>query len=322
MSHSRRVLALLGGVIVVVLLPLTSARAQKPPAPRQPEHATKADANGNKLFDDLENELATKPDNGRVPVIVALRQPPSDERLRGLEARVGVMGVGHRYGIVPAFSATVTKGQARALSRQREVVHVEADSRVRALNDSAQTASGVTAARAVMPGLDGSGVKVAVIDTGVAVSHVDLADKVAAFRDYVGGRATAYDDHGHGTHVAATVVGRGAANPAHAGVAPAATLLAAKVLGANGDGDLSDTTAAIDWAVSQGAQVINLSLGVAGCADGSDVTAQAVDNAAARGVLVAVAAGNEGPGTCTVGSPGAAVGATTVAAMADVDHRG
>ncbi|MGI9022430.1 MAG: S8 family serine peptidase [Acidimicrobiales bacterium] len=164
--------------------------------------------------------------------------------------------------------------------------------------------------------------KVAVIDTGVAVSHRDLAGKVVAFRDYIGGRTTSYDDHGHGTHVAATIAGSGAGDPAHAGAAPAATLLAAKVLDAQGSGSMSNTTAAIEWAVTQGARVINLSLGTSGCSDGSDATSRAVDNAAAQGILVAVAAGNAGPGSCTIGSPGAAGGALTVAAMADLAHRG
>ncbi|MDQ4134369.1 MAG: S8 family serine peptidase [Actinomycetota bacterium] len=306
----------------MTLLPLSPASAQKPAPENGPERPGKSDADGDKLFDDLEADLSGKADSSRLPVIVTLREAATEARVRGLEKQAGRLAVGHRFGIVPAFSADVTKGQAQALARHADVVHVEADSRVQVTNATAQREFGVTAARAALPGLDGSGIKVAVIDTGVAGAHVDLTGRVVGFRDYVGGRIDAYDDNGHGTHVAATIAGGGVADPAAAGVAPAASLLVAKVLDAAGGGSMSNTTAAIDWAVSQGAQVVNLSLGAAGCADGSDATSQAVNNAVAQGVFVAVAAGNEGPGACTVGSPGAASGATTVAAMADTARGG
>jgi serine protease AprX len=293
-----------------------------PPAPPQSQPLIKGDADANKLFDDLEADLAGRNADARVRVIVALRAAATEGGVHELERRVGALAGARRFGIVPAFSATVTNRQARALAREEGVAHVEADSRVRASNGTSADAFGVTAARIAVAGLDGSGVKVAVIDTGVAGAHADLTGKVTAFHDYVGGQSAAYDDHGHGTHVAATIVGSGAGNPAYAGVAPGASLLAAKVLDANGDGWMSDITAAIDWAVNQGADVMNLSLGESGCSDGSDVTSQAVDNAAARGVFVAVAAGNEGPGACTIGTPGAAKGATTVGAMADLVNGG
>ncbi|MBA3266993.1 MAG: S8 family serine peptidase [Acidimicrobiia bacterium] len=321
-TSGRRTVALVVGGVIVALLPMSPAPAQSPPAPPGASAPPKADVDSNKLFDDLEADLEGKPDDARVRVIVTLREAATEDRVRGLERRLGRLDVGRRFGIVPAFSATVSKRLAKVLARQSDVAQVEADSIVYATNDTAQSSFGVTAARAAVPGLDGSGVKVAVIDTGVATSHVDLAGKVVAFRDYIGGRTTSYDDHGHGTHVAATIAGSGAGNPRHAGAAPAASLIVAKVLNSVGDGSISDVTAAIDWAVTEGAQVINLSLGSDGCADGTDATSQAVNNAAARGVFVAVAAGNSGPGTCTVGSPGAATGATTVGAMADLDHGG
>jgi hypothetical protein len=89
---------------------------------------------------------------------------------------------------------------------------------------------------------------------------------------------------------------------------------------------MENVAAAIEWVVQNratyGIEVINLSLGASGCADGTDLTSQAVNNAAAAGLLVVVAAGNEGPGLCTVGSPGAATGALTVGAMAETGSGG
>lgn len=89
---------------------------------------------------------------------------------------------------------------------------------------------------------------------------------------------------------------------------------------------MANVTAGIDWVVANRTAFnivsINLSLGTSGCSDGTDATSLAVNNASTAGIVVAVAAGNEGSGTCTVGSPGAAVGAVTVGAMTDFQQGG
>ena len=89
---------------------------------------------------------------------------------------------------------------------------------------------------------------------------------------------------------------------------------------------MADVTAGIDWVVANkatyGIEAINLSLGTAGCSNGSDATSLAVNNAHNQGIVVGVAAGNSGPGTCTIGSPGAAANALTVGAMADMGVNG
>ena len=96
-----------------------------------------------------------------------------------------------------------------------------------------------------------------------------------------------------------------------------------KVLDSNGNGSTANVIAGIDWAVQNkalyGIEAINMSLGIAGCYAGTDGASQAVNNAVAAGVVVVAAAGNEGPGTCTIGSPGSATGAIAVGAMADFD---
>jgi hypothetical protein len=98
-----------------------------------------------------------------------------------------------------------------------------------------------------------------------------------------------------------------------------------KVLNDGGSGTVSGVVAGLGWVVQNrdalGIEVVNLSLGVEGCSDGSDVLSQAVDDASDAGLVVVVAAGNEGPAECTVGAPGAAAGALTVGAMADTAAR-
>ena len=318
-------------VAALVAVSAGSAAAAKPPVDAQPAPPVKADRDNDKVFDDLEARLEQLAAGDDVEVIVRLDAPATSARVGDTSRRVGQLRDVRRFEIVDAFAATITKGQAEALTHVPWVVHVEENSRVRALNAGAQSSSGVTQARLDAPGLDGDGdgnasafsstdLVAAVLDTGVDATHVDLdGGKVIAFKDFVSGRTSAYDDQGHGTHVAATLGG-------DLGVAPGAAIVGVKVLDARGGGSMANVTAAIDWVVQNkdvyGIEAINLSLGTAGCSDGTDTTSVAVDNAAAAGLVVAVAAGNEGPGTCTVGAPGAARAALTVGAMADTTERG
>ena len=245
----------------------------------------------------------------------------------------------HRFSLTRGFAAELTKAQIEILSWLPGIVHVEGNDIVSVANDSAQDSFGVTAARTAA-GVEGDrdgnvasyskdDLVAAVIDTGIDAAHVDLnGGKVIAFQNCVGGcRTTApFDDHGHGTHVAGTIAGEGEANAALKGAAPGAALVGVKVLAASGSGSTADITAGIDWVTANkatyGIEAINLSLAGTGCANGTDVTSQAVNRAHAAGIVVAVAAGNAGPGTCTISSPGAAADAITVGAMADMGENG
>ncbi|MFC5815610.1 S8 family peptidase [Nonomuraea harbinensis] len=172
----------------------------------------------------------------------------------------------------------------------------------------------VGAPQAWAAGLDGAGVKVAVLDTGIDDTHPDLAGKVAEARSFVDGVETVKDGHGHGTHVASTITGSGAASDGRQkGVAPGAELAVGKVLDDNGDGQWSDVIEGMQWAATSGAKVVNMSLG-GGPTDGADPLSQALDNLTAEtGALFVVAAGNAGQAE-SVGTPGAARSALTVAA--------
>ncbi len=170
-------------------------------------------------------------------------------------------------------------------------------------------------------GLDGAGVTVAVLDTGVDADHPDLAGRIAAAQDFSGSGGT-HDAYGHGTHVAATVGGTGAASDgARQGLAPAADLIVGKVLGDDGQGPLSQVIAGMEWATEQGADVVNLSLGSDEPSDGTDPLSQALDELTeTTGTLFVVAAGNAGEqGDETIGSPAAADTALTVGAVDRAD---
>ncbi|MEZ5232064.1 MAG: S8 family serine peptidase [Acidimicrobiales bacterium] len=157
------------------------------------------------------------------------------------------------------------------------------------------------------PTADGSGVTVAVLDTGVDTGHPDLVANLSPLRRHFlhdGNTAVTgtdvEDGHGHGTHVAGTIAAA-AGNLTHVtGAAPGATVLPVKVLSDSGSGWMSDVAAGIVWAADNGADVINLSLG-SSSSDG--VLHSAVEHAYTNGVVLFAAAGNGG---CTVGDAGCA----------------
>ncbi|HEY8472918.1 MAG TPA: S8 family serine peptidase [Natronosporangium sp.] len=166
-------------------------------------------------------------------------------------------------------------------------------------------------------GYTGEGVTVAVVDTGIDETHPDLAGRVTAARDFTG---TGSDDtQGHGTHVASTIAGSGAASGGrYQGVAPDAALLDAKVcIGRSCPESL--IIAGIEWAAEQGAKVVNMSLSGPDTPE-LDPLEQAVDNlTASHGVLFVTAAGNEGDDE-TVGSPASADAALAVGAVTKSDQ--
>lgn len=143
-------------------------------------------------------------------------------------------------------------------------------------------------------GLDGSGTTVAVLDSGIDASHPDLADRIAAQRNFTEGFEDDRDLVGHGTHVASIVAGSGAASDGqYQGVAHGAELLDGKVCVEFGCLE-SWILAGMQWAVDQDADVVNMSLGGPDTPE-VDLVEQAVNTLTDQaGVLFVVAAGNSG----------------------------
>jgi serine protease AprX len=176
-------------------------------------------------------------------------------------------------------------------------------------------------------GVNGAGVTVAVIDSGVK-PHADLpASRIKAFVDFVNGRTTAYDDYGHGTHVAGIIAGSGVSkNGKFTGVAPGASIVALKVLDQKGAGLTSDVLAALEWVLTNhktyGIRVVNLSLGHPIYEPAAtDPMVQVVEQLTKKGIVVAVSAGNMGRNALdqtvygSITSPANAQGAITVGAV-------
>jgi thermitase len=136
----------------------------------------------------------------------------------------------------------------------------------------------------------GSGVDVAVVDTGAAVGHVDLRQKVAQARDIVNDDGTVRDLSGHGTHVAGIIAADTGNHKGIAGGCPNCKLLVAKVFDGKNTGTVARFAEGIRWSADHGAEVINLSFTHP---LRSTVEKNAIDYARHRGAVVVAAAGNE-----------------------------
>ncbi|EOD65386.1 peptidase s8 and s53 subtilisin kexin sedolisin, partial [Amycolatopsis vancoresmycina DSM 44592] len=182
-----------------------------------------------------------------------------------------------------------------------------------------QSVPQIGAPTAWQAGLTGRGVTVAVLDTGISAAHPDFAGRVGPARDFTG-KGGVEDGHGHGTHVASTIAGSGAASGGkYRGVAPDATLAVGKVLDDSGHGTFDAVLAGMQWAVTEAhARVVNLSLG-GGPSDGTDPVSEAVNSLSHQyGTLFVVAAGNSGQDE-SVESPAAADAALAVASVSKKD---
>ena len=178
--------------------------------------------------------------------------------------------------------------------------------------------------------INGTGIKIAILDTGIDKNHPDLDDlddnpstndpKVIAEKCFTDEGRTE-DGYGHGTHCASIAAGTGqASNHVYVGVAPGAFLFNGKVLTDDGWGYESWVVSGIEWAVNNSVQVISLSLGSQSNTDGADALSLAVDWASDQGVVCAVAAGNRGSyGMFSVGTPACSRKAITVGASSKAD---
>ncbi|NEC06569.1 S8 family serine peptidase [Streptomyces sp. SID7909] len=261
------------------------------------------------------------PGSDTLPFIVDYPGTPGRSTLA---ARAGdVPGVTHRTPLTSLGAAAVDVERDALHAFYRAVLDgpeavVRPDRRVRATLDVSVPQIG--APEVWKSGYDGTGVKVAVLDSGIDFGHPDFEGRVLDSESFIPGQDV-QDGRGHGTHVASTVAGSGAASDGkYKGVAPGAGLLIGKVLDNTGNGDESTVIAGMEWAVSQGADIVSMSLG-APTEEGSDLLSEAVDALSeSSGALFVIAAGNTGPGRSTVASPGTARTALTVGAVDSQDR--
>ncbi|OLF14987.1 S8 family serine peptidase [Actinophytocola xanthii] len=271
-----------------------------------PNDAVRALARGQldrRLFDVSELARNGYDDAARATLPLIVDFPGTTPRVAGAKVDRELPGIS---------AAAITARKSPALwATVKNANHVWLDGRVRANLD--QTVPQIGAPEAWAAGHTGAGTTVAVLDTGVDASHPDLADALAGARNFTDSDSTD-DRHGHGTHVASTITGNGAASGGrYRGVAPDAKVLNGKVLNDGGRGQESWIIAGMEWAAASGADVVNMSLGTELASDGTDPMSQALNRLTAdTGTLFVVAAGNNAG---QIGSPAAADAALTVGAV-------
>lgn len=291
-----------------------------------------AGAVNNKISPQVESLMLT---HDKVPVIIVLKDKPAvtsvskelainsmknhasssqrqladllkDEKVKGNADKI------KQFWIINAIAVNASPGVIKALSIRDDVESIEPDSEIHILEDlSTQITQGqidratnaikqINATNAWETGIDGTGINVSVLDTGIYAAHPDIAGRIIKGYDFVNNDNDPADDDGHGTHVAGTVGGNGAGGTT-TGVAPNVSLLIAKVCGSGGWCYNSDIVDAIQWSVENGADIISMSLGDT---IRSVPIHLAINNAISLEVVVIAAAGNAGPGSGTINYPG------------------
>jgi len=274
--------------------------------------------------------------SGVAEIVVRYDQHPElfdDERVAELGGRVT-----RSYEHLSMRAITIPAASLEKLAVDDNVDWLSIDDKISSTSVASRIASHVPAAGSANAGYSGSNVGIAVLDTGVS-SHGDLSENIVQYSFLNGaypepqiqnGEIVALNDSGrddkfgHGTHVAGILTGSGAdSQDEFKGLATGARVLALQVLDQDGDGSMSDVMAALDWLLTYGSyfdiRVVNLSLGK-GISESNDADPLviAVENLWDAGVVVVVAAGNEGfSGSMTVTSPGNSRKVITVGSLTD-----
>ena len=281
----------------------------------------------------IERQVASK------KYIVVLKDGAAAKDARDVAEAHQIMPTHVYRSALSGFSAELNEETLNSLKNDPQVDFISEDrevqisgfgdaSSVSANYNSGEYPTGIRRVNAPHPTFKGEGIAVAVIDTGIDLTHPDLRENIIAHTNCVGFSASGDDDHGHGSHVAGTIAGRENGSGV-LGVAPHAKLVAVKVLNAWGSGTWSSVVCGIDWVTEHAAQynikVANMSLGGGGVSDdncgntNSDALHKAICRSAQAGVTYVVAAGNWGANATS--SVPAAYDDTliTVSALADSD---
>jgi len=301
---------------------------------------TTVDKNKNSIGDMVEfhkdNPMFLDEDN-TLPLIIDFDRTPTLQDIELLEREVGYE---HQWLLkhIDALAGRVHVDLVRETLNIPGVIMIELDGILTVQNGDAAVLHGVDLAWQET-GYDGSGVTVAIIDTGIDGAHASLDDldddnstndpKVIGFFDPVnnpdltnGTEVFPYDDQGHGSHCAGTTAGTGAPNYEHIGMAPQANLVGVKVLDAGGSGSFATVMRGMEWTVDNRYQfnirAASMSLGGPGAIEWTSSEEDSVNRYAntmvRSGIALFIAAGNNGV-SAQIGTPGSAEDVITVGAL-------
>jgi serine protease AprX len=279
----------------------------------------------------ISKDLRGKKSSDSLAVIVQYNQVPSEAHHQKVRNKGGQLKT--ELPVVKGGAYSLPASELENLAADPDITYITPDRQVRASLDFAEAATNANIA--LQYGWDGTGVGIAVIDSGIS-SHLDLKDskgnlRIVYGRDLIGGGTD--DRYGHGQHVAGILAGNGSRSSGSGythtfrGIAPNAKLINLRVLDSNGYGADSTVISGIQLAISlktkYNIRIINLSLGRPVYESYAlDPLCQAVESAWRAGIVVVVAAGNEGrnnsqgtDGYATINAPGNDPYVITVGAM-------
>lgn len=278
----------------------------------------------NSIYDKVDKRLIQKTQtlgSSDLPAIVYC----SGEDIKDFPAHLEKLGAVIKYELpfMCACAVEIPSTELENMARSDHIKYISDDVSISTLLNIATQGVGATAVN--QSGYKGQGIGIAILDTGV-YPHPDLImprSRIVAFKDFVNKRRSAYDDNGHGTFVAGAAAGNAYSSAGkYSGVAPMANIIAVKVMNSKGQGSSSDILAGMQWVVENqkrfNIKVLSLSLGSEKVSSGySDPLAVAVEKVWDRGITVVAAAGNAGPKSGTITTPGVSDRIITVGAVDD-----
>lgn len=238
---------------------------------------------------------------------------------------VAAMGnIKYRLPMIDSYVIEVDANRLNYLQEEHKLLSYELDTHITAQMNRAREIIEVKWAHD--RNIYGENVGVAVVDTGLCY-HKDFTEggnRILGFYDLIHGRTELYDDNGHGSHVAGIIGGNGfLSNGKYIGVAPKCNLLGIKVLDQKGDGNISDVLAGLQWIIDNrvkyNIRIVNISVGTTtkDNIDENSLLVKGVNAVWDSGIVVIVAAGNNGPGPMSISTPGISRKVITVGSSDD-----
>lgn len=230
----------------------------------------------------------------------------------------------YKLPMIDAYVIEIEEAKLEAIKSMDGLISVEMDTHITAQMNRVNEI--IESTWAHEHDITGKDIGVAVVDTGISL-HKDFSEennRVIAFKDYISKQPDPYDDNGHGTHVSGIIGGNGySSKEKYIGVAPGCQLIGVKVLDHRGDGNISDVLAGLQWIIDNrkkyNIRVVNISVGTTAKEnmDENSLLVQGVNAVWDSGVVVVVAAGNNGPGPMSISTPGISRKVITVGSSDD-----
>jgi serine protease AprX len=272
-----------------------------------------------KISNDIKREPAAMLNKKKVQIIVRCSEYESNYN------EVAAMGnIKYKLPMIDSYVIEVDEDRLPHIQENHKLWSYEVDTHITAqMNRAAEI---IDLKWAHDRHIFGDNIGVAVVDTGLSL-HKDFTEggnRILAFYDLIHGRIEPYDDNGHGTHVAGIIGGSGfLSNGKYIGVAPHCNLIGVKVLDQKGDGNISDVLAGLQWIIDNkdkyNIHVVNISVGTTtkDNIDENSLLVKGVNAVWDAGIVVVVAAGNNGPGPMSISTPGISRKVITVGSSDD-----